>query len=234
MLLLQERGSINDNLPMSFGKRAAGSEAGKSVESEKVVKPSPETNDSSGCIENINMRATSPTRIIDERPYVKVDIYGKHFMALVDTGAMMTFISDDVAQHLAENNVKSTKPNLKVHLANNSQASVKESYQFEISLGQSKFLFEAIHVTNLSTSVILGIDLLKKLNLITVNLPILDRSQERLKFRPNLAQICTLTHDEEEILRSFLEKELEMFNEVTGRTDIVQHEIRLKTRHPVK
>lgn len=147
---------------------------------------------------------------------------------------MLTFISDDVAKHLNTNNVKFTKPKLTVHLANNSRANVKECYQFQMSLGDKTYLIDAIHVTNLSTSVILGIDLLSKLNLIKINLPILNRDAEAEKWEPNLSEICALTPEEEKNLQIFLAEELTKFDEVPGRTNIVQHEIRLKTRHPVK
>lgn len=160
---------------------------------------------------NFNVNTTESNVHLDERPYVKVSIFNKTYTALIDTGAMLTFISDDVANHLKRNNVQSTDPKIKVHLANRSLAVVKDSYKFPMLLCDQTYLIDAIHVSKLSTSVILGMDLLKRLSVVEVKIPTLKSESKDTSLESSISEISTLTPEEKTTLQCFLKEELTQF-----------------------
>lgn len=185
---------------MPFGKRKSDPNKRKARGSGLTNQPSLKY---ASFTDNSYLRQTVVSKFPDERPYVDVVIFNKTFDALIDTGAMLTFISDEVAKHLNNNNRRPTKPNLKVHLADRSQAVIKGSYRFPIVLNETKNVIDAIHVTKLSTPVIIGMDLVQKMNLISMNVPIFRRKSKRKLEESSISKLIALKPEEQTRLQIF-------------------------------
>ncbi|KAG8317771.1 hypothetical protein J6590_018167 [Homalodisca vitripennis] len=190
-------------------KRITGSTDGKPFES---VKRKPTTSQKwNDWIRRVTDFPSNPEKSViipDVRPFVNILIFGKYFKALIDTGAMLTCISSEVAKYLDTKNTPTKNTTLKIHLANNQEVGVRNTYAFPCTLHNKETVIEAIHVTKLSTPIILGMDNISKLYLITMNFASYSNRESVVDTKPQLSAIKPLTQDEEHIPKQFLDEEL--------------------------
>ena len=102
----------------------------------------------------------------DDRPHVSCQIFGRAYNALCDTGAKASVcdksVLEDIIQHNGSGQLKHFKPtDLNVRSASGHSLSVLGVYEFHLELAGRQAPWFFIVVENLSSKVILGIDLLK-------------------------------------------------------------------------
>ncbi|KAJ8942996.1 hypothetical protein NQ314_009845, partial [Rhamnusium bicolor] len=99
----------------------------------------------------------------DNRPHVKVQMFGRTFSALVDTGAVRSYLGDRIKEvcdqlHIAADDV--TVP--AAQLANGRLATVTRAYRIDFLIGEDSFSECLFHLRNLSSDLVLGMDILSQ------------------------------------------------------------------------
>lgn len=164
----------------------------------------------------------------DRRPHVSVTIAGREFAALIDTGAVVTLIGTAVARHLEQSGIMSVSTPTVVRLANGSCSKSDQSYRFKGSIQGRDEEFYTLYLPTLTSDVVLGIDTLERLDLVTYNVA-LETSRTHVAGEiVELSAVSDLTEGQKKRLGEFLKAELPLFESVSGRTELIQHEIRLK------
>ncbi|KAG8291093.1 hypothetical protein J6590_068937, partial [Homalodisca vitripennis] len=107
--------------------------------------------------------------IADPRPYTNVEIYGRNFKALVDTGAVASLINEEVADFLGKVGVLPARKQFKISLADNTQVSVSSIYRFKCRITDHELDVATAYLPSLTATIILGMDLIRPLNLVSVN-----------------------------------------------------------------
>lgn len=219
-------------MPLQVGKRQIGSTTRGTVEPNLTLPPhsgmhGPEQ------IKLFQIPMFPSTTVTDKRWYITTNILGNPFQALIDTGAMITFISDDVTQHLISKGIHPEPLDIQVHLANDIQIRVNEKFTFPCIVGESETYLTAVHINHLTCSIVLGIDDITRLNLIRINGKENPTSDFR-KIKPGIATITSLSREEEEKLQTFLTSQLPKFDKCLGKTTLVEHKIKLKSTEPLK
>lgn len=173
----------------------------------------------------------------DNRPFIPIQIFGRTFCALVDTGSMVTIIGDRIAEHLDKSGIVHWNTEINVGLADSSSNMVNKVYDFHCIIGGRDSKIRALFLPGLTTPCILGMDLIWPLNLLNLllNQPICSMkaiSSHEPSIHANA--VTPLTLDEDASLKAFLDTELPKFDQLPGRTTLVHHSIRLKTKNPIK
>lgn len=122
----------------------------------------------------------------DTRPYIKVNILGEEFMALIDTGAMVTLVGHKVALHLETHRVKRETLGLDIQLANSSKARIDCRYEFEITIGEVCMDIEAVVLPDLTCDMLLGMDLIGKLSIVRFDRSVSKLSHEEVRDESSL------------------------------------------------
>ncbi|XP_018578275.1 uncharacterized protein LOC108916491 [Anoplophora glabripennis] len=174
----------------------------------------------------------------DNRPHVPIRIQGKTFLALIDTGAARSYVGDRIRQ-LGLHYETATAP--AVQLANGNLVTVTEVYQIQFRIRNKEFDERLWYLPNLSSDVVLGMDILRKHNFLinpsaaTVSL---DNTVISSTPSPDVDPLevlsSTTSPTEEEKLESFLETDLPSFKDLHGTTGLIQHQIRLSQSEPIK
>lgn len=143
---------------------------------------------------------------------------------------MVTLISDKVARILETNNIYPTPVKLQVNMADGTASKISKVYEFKIKLNSLEQTIRALHLVNLTTPLVFGMDVLNTLDLSNI--------LNRIQARKNTCQqdanlysnmISDLSIEEEAELSEFLAHQLKLFDQVKGLTHLVEHQIRLKT-----
>lgn len=108
----------------------------------------------------------------DSRPHVSVWLYGRKFSALINTSATLSYVGDQVKDLCSQwgltwNRVKAPT----VQRANGSQATITRAYELELTIGESRITNRLYYLTDLSVDLMLGMDILSRLNLSLVLFP---------------------------------------------------------------
>lgn len=159
---------------------------------------------------------TLPTKSrIDDRIYIQVDILGRKFPALVDTGAMLSFISDDVADHLTSQGFYPIQSKVVICLADSRKVESNEKFIFPGQIDNHEIEVEAVYLHGLTSPIILGIDYIKKLRLVQINLPRAINDQGDCLKKVELFALVNLTVDQQKKLDDFLVHELPLLETKT-------------------
>lgn len=166
----------------------------------------------------------------DTRPHIEVRIGNRAFYALLDTGAVANAVGETVANHLRDIGQTSTTVNVGLRMADGTSSRATEEFSVSGMIGECHHSWAAFYVTSLTSDLILGINLIRELGLNPCDW---DGLQSQLDVRDSetsnpLDTLATPTDSQEKRLREFLDSELPLFNDVSGRTHLVQHEIHLK------
>lgn len=121
----------------------------------------------------------------------------------------------------------------KISLANQAEVTVSSSYEFEIEMNKERYHVSMPYLRDLSAQIVIGIDLISPLNLVTFNM-----DEAPLDVCCIGSQVDDITQDLNEDekckLDEFLKKELPKFEACSGRTNLVEHRIKLKDKEPFK
>lgn len=212
------------------GKQKLGCRWTRSVQPPQLRKPREQ--------EIPNIIATT----ITEDPRLKMNIkLGKYvFQALIDTGAVRSYIGDNVI-HKCRNMLRKIRHTpQKARLANNHIVQISGEYEGQCEVQQLVLSGIFLHLPALSSDIIIGMDLLREwnisINIQTGQIKICGTDKPRIQRRNEkpLGEISDLPENQKNHTEQFLEEEIKQFKEVTGTTPLIEHEIKLKTRTPIK
>lgn len=174
----------------------------------------------------------------DSRIFINCKYEDVSFSALVDTGAVSSFINPETANRLARKGGVTCLEDIRIALANGSQYKVDTSFEMKIRVGRTKVKHKFLVLPGLSHSMLIGMDLLKKLKF---SLLVNNQDIQLVKdsFRIEVCEVGSpglksLDPDQEKTLDLLLEKEKARFKEIKGCTPLIKHEIRLEDQTPIK
>lgn len=177
----------------------------------------------------------------ENRPHVTITINCRKYQALVDTGSAKSYISEKV---IHENRLtpNSQTSNTRARLANGTEVTISNNYTVRCKIQNFTDTVTLLHLTSLTSDIVIGMDLLNKWNAninvqtkkVTFKAPDLTYQAPSENQSIELASIQELTPSQKNILQKFLEKELPLFNDIHGPTDVLEHKIRLADDTPVK
>lgn len=171
---------------------------------------------------------------MDVRPYIQIELIGRKFLALMDTGSVIDLVGVNVANYLKDCDVRPDSCKVSVRLANGASLEVKEIFQLEGKIGQRDYTWEAFYMPTLTADLVIGINTIRNLNLISFNRTTTE-SNEPDTHISDVDSISLLSEDEKRILTQFLTIELQLFKKAPGRTNLLEHVIKLKENiSPVK
>lgn len=109
----------------------------------------------------------------DRRPKRSVDIAGKSFTAILDTGATTSYINASVMNHLSNKQIEVIPVKVITRLANGHDTNTDKIYHVNVKLGDKTICQNLLVLTSMKEEIILGIDALEKLGfkLIEQDLP---------------------------------------------------------------
>lgn len=99
----------------------------------------------------------------DNRPYVPVKIYNTEFLALVDTGAVRSYVGAVIRQLCVENGCATSHPSVtNAKVANGSVIGITEAYQIELTFDNNRAITEVFHyLPGLTVFMVIGMDVLQ-------------------------------------------------------------------------
>lgn len=184
---------------------------------------------------------------IDVRPFLKMNILGKDFKALVDTGAVISLINDDVANFLKSNGVNPERGQYKLSMADNSRVQIVWNYTFKCQIDCYERELKVAHLPSLTVPIILGMDTINPLNLVQLNFnewnggePETGVSCVKTSSTPPTSSTIeenrsrNLSEAENEKLEDFLNEELPKIDTAAGTTKFVGNTIELNIESPFK
>src|SRR5436190_4710898 len=119
-------------------------------------------------IRNFCSLDNSDTRV-DNRPFIKLIVQGREFKALVDTGAVLSLINDEVADFLTSKGIKPERGQYKLSMADNSRVPVVWTYTVNCEIDRFVRELTVAHLPSLTAPIILGMDIIQPLNLVRFN-----------------------------------------------------------------
>lgn len=181
----------------------------------------------------------------DPRPFIQVNIYGQRFKALIDTGAVVSLINDEVATFLTSKGTSPRRGQYQISLANSAQVPVVWTYTFRSEINGIERELSMAHLPSLTVPIIFGVDIIRPLGLVKLNFPKWETDDQNTAvdcvnpgnepFQSNEQEDNRkLDQNENEKLNTFLCEELLKFDSSTGRTTLVEHHIKLKNKEPIK
>ena len=108
---------------------------------------------------------TAPTNPRENRPHISVEVGGRAYVALIDTGAAISFIGDRLLQEGGNKLAPVPPPIHTVRLADNSVVTVLSSlssFRVPMKIGDTVLRENLTYLPNLSTEVVLGMDILSR------------------------------------------------------------------------
>lgn len=149
-------------------------------------------------------------------------------MALLDTGAVANAVSEAVAQHLRNLGHFATPVDVTLRLADGATSKVASEFSVEGNVGSRRHSWRAFYVPCLTSDLILGVDCVMELGLLRFDQEVTITAGSGANPTNTLDELVPLETIESKRLREFLDRELAPFENVPGRTQILEHEIRLK------
>ena len=113
----------------------------------------------------------APLKFPDNRPHVAVTLFGTVYDALLDTGAVSTFIGQEVATVLRQRNVAPVSaPQVRIRMAHGDIVPSAGTYNLEMKIGDVPVTVRAAVFPTLTTAMVLGMDFLHA-NAIAIDIP---------------------------------------------------------------
>lgn len=233
VLLLQTPGCEDNRMWMQGGKRKPGpEEAGASGSGRVRNETAPgkvKTTQENEVLNVPDLAATAD----DFRPYVRVKIQSRSFIGLLDTGAVASVIGNEVARYLEDEGFRADNKATIARMADGTTSEFKGRFRFRCKIGEYPTVMTARYLPTLAASVIVGMDVIRELDLIKFR-PGINEWFEGAKDSSGLAVVTELTELQKRTLSNFLEDEFEKFEDVSGKTSLIEHEIRIKATDPIK
>lgn len=134
---------------------------------------------------------------------MEVNLYGKTFRALADTGTSTNLVGSNVAKHLAALGFQPLRTPTTMKLADGSRCAAGDVYQLHGSIGGTFLTWEAHHVPKLSYELILGMELLEDLNLVRVDREVVELLTNDEVADSEVNALEALSHEENPRLPEF-------------------------------
>lgn len=99
----------------------------------------------------------------DRRPKRSIEIAGKTFSAILDTGATTSYLNANVKQHLCNKQIEVIPVRVTTRLANGLDTNTDQIYHVDVKLGEKVICQNLLVLAGMKEDVILGIDALEKL-----------------------------------------------------------------------
>ena len=151
------------------GKRLTSSDIGRSAEREVPRRTtSAEWNK---WLQEINSHVGSVDKGLrpeDVRPFVEVDLLGRRFVALLDTGSVVNLVGEKVAEHLRLREVVPSKKTTPLRMADGSRSRSELTFRLLGELDGKRWTGDALYIPTLTTDMILGMPVIRDLNLVSV------------------------------------------------------------------
>lgn len=166
--------------------------------------------------------------VTDQRPRRYVEVLGKKFDALLDTGATASYINHKVVDWLEANRQPSIDVNINTYMANQASDCANKAYQLEIRVGEKVISSQFIVMKGMLDEMTIGNDCL---GLLRYELVDLDQRSYRMA---SLIHREMLETTEEERLKELLDEELPKCCEISGGTEMTEHRIIMKNDVPIR
>jgi len=194
---------------MFTGKRQTGPEVGRSTESRENRKTSRNWADWLKFVQEFNQTQGSELDQRDTRPYINIGIEGRTFCALLDTGSMVTLVGSNVAEHLDSCGYVPIDTKINLRMANGAGSQINQSYYFKCTINGVEYRIRALVVPTLTTSVLIGMDVIDELHLLsttTLNNCHELEAQEDRGISSTVHAVTELTDMERQELDTFLRR----------------------------
>lgn len=179
----------------------------------------------------------------DERPYLKVEIFGKKLLGLLDTGATHTIVGSSGWKILSDLNIRLNRNGTLVcKVANDQKTSVLGSARVPIKLMDRVKLIDVIVVPDIHHPLILGINFFVSMGIVP-NLRKdcwhFDTSTVDKDYQLDLAKVTSvqgkdaLTENQRESLDCLVDQYFELMGDKLGCTSLVEHHIQTNAT-PIK
>lgn len=165
------------------------------------------------------------------RPHLTIHIQHIEIEALLDTGSEASFINADIA-HKSQIGFPTTATDGKVQLADGTLTPTQGNVTCPIHIGEHTLRHTFQVIPTLDSAMLIGVDLWARTR-ITIAPPPRNRHRPQRVKEPTVG-LAAGAGTEEQRLREFLDTELELFRDVHGPTDKIEHVIRVKESRPIK
>jgi len=132
-----------------------------------------------------------------------VNILGREFNALLDSGSVRSFVRGVVGEHCRAHNYQPQGTGLPIRLANGIETPIHDWYNIPITIGKTKAVQIFGVMPDLTVDVLIGIDAIEQFR---VNIPPPPRRK-----RVDTCECDVSTTDEEKRFKEFLAVELPKF-----------------------
>lgn len=174
----------------------------------------------------------------DTRPYVAISYRGETMFALIDTGAMVSLVNNQMFSWLINNGARHTREDVVIQMADGTKIRTDRSVRFYGEICGEKHEFKMILVSHLTSSLIIGMDIIDDIGILEIKgkryLKTRNGFSERGRDVPYVNAIEQLTNSEREELNRRLEEQMALFEEIPGVTQLVEHVIKLRSNDPIK
>lgn len=192
---------------------------------------------------------SSSVSSVSGRFFIEVEIYGRHWPALIDTGATSSVINGSVAAWLRYNNITIRDRVVNLEMADGRRASTSNAAILPVVVGGEVVIVRFDVLPQMPYFLVLGVDFLKyigaKINFREssfktrngVDVPLImprDVSRKNPVELKAMSSESECTPAQDFTLMRFLDAELKLFDAVVGRTNIVKHRIVLDDTPPIK
>lgn len=185
---------------------------------------------------------------ISDRIFIEIEIYGRTWPALIDTGATQSVVNDSIEKWLRELGIPLCERNSQLEMADGSRTNALKSAYLPVRAGSKLVVLLFDVLPCMPYSVVLGTDYLSRVgakldlseNTIRINnilIPALSTYQSYSILSGGTRALHANDHlkpDDDVSLMHFLDNELKLFDLVPGRTRVVRHRIVLENSTPIK
>lgn len=106
--------------------------------------------------------ASTEIDILDDRPHIMVYVKGQPYSTLIDTGAVSSYIGDQLAEQCRRLGFYQLVMNPKtVGLVNGESVEIHEAFSLKLIVGNVTFSEILYNLPNLSSNLVLGVDILR-------------------------------------------------------------------------
>jgi hypothetical protein len=157
----------------------------------------------------------------DDRPYIKIEIFGEKFLALLDSGASISCLSGSAAKDFLNKNIPFTSINQYVKTAGGKKYKIVGKALIEIKFKNTKSFVELHIIPELEQDVYLGINFWKTFGLLNT----LYKSLTEIEELSKLDKCDILDTRQKEQLSQIINLFPDFEKEGLGKTKLLEHVI---------
>lgn len=169
----------------------------------------------------------------DGRPHIDLKIQGIPALALLDTGATKSYVNEIIARKCANRNATVVAKKDHVILANGNTSNTMGRVRAKVEIGDAVIYYDFIIMPKLTSEVVLGIDILKELE-VKLDLGQMRKNSDTIFLASSVVieelptiGLQELTNEEKERLEGLLSEKIPLCSEEPSRNHGVKHRIRL-------